>query len=82
MRTLSLFESERLSLPKAIELSVESLQHYGEIYKHWSISFSGGKDSTATVTLIAHLIETGQISRPESLTIPLCRHTSGTTSPA
>jgi DNA sulfur modification protein DndC len=69
MRTLSLFESERLSLPKAIELSVESLQHYGEIYKHWSISFSGGKDSTATVTLIAHLIETGQISRPESLTI-------------
>ena len=69
MRTPSLFESERLSLPKAIELSVESLRHYGEIYKHWSISFSGGKDSTATVTLIAHLIETGQIPRPESLTV-------------
>ena len=69
MRTLSLFESERLSLPRAIELSVESLRHYGEIYKHWSISFSGGKDSTATVTLIAHLIETGQIPRPESLTV-------------
>lgn len=69
MRTLSLFDGERLSLPKAIALSIESLQHYGSFYKHWAIAFSGGKDSSATVTLIANLIETGQIPRPESLTI-------------
>ncbi|MDX2244927.1 MAG: phosphoadenosine phosphosulfate reductase family protein [Leptolyngbyaceae cyanobacterium bins.302] len=69
MRTLSLFDEERLSLPKAIALSIESLQHYGSFYKHWAIAFSGGKDSSATVTLIANLIETGQIPRPESLTI-------------
>lgn len=69
MRTLSLFDEERLLLPKAIALSIESLQHYGSLYKHWAIAFSGGKDSSATVTLIANLIETGQISRPESLTI-------------
>jgi DNA sulfur modification protein DndC len=69
MRTLSLFDEERLSLPKAIALSIESLQHYGSFYQHWAIAFSGGKDSAATVTLIANLIEKGQIPRPASLTI-------------
>lgn len=68
-RTLSLFEEDRLTLPKSIELSVESLRHYGSFYKHWAIAFSGGKDSSATVTLIAHLIETGQVPKPESLTV-------------
>lgn len=69
MRTLSLFDEERLSLPKAIALSIESLQHYGSFYQHWAIAFSGGKDSSATVTLIANLIEKGQIPRPASLTV-------------
>jgi DNA sulfur modification protein DndC len=69
MRTLSLFEEERLTLPKSIELSAESLRHYGSFYKHWAIAFSGGKDSSATVTLVAHLLETGQVPMPESLTI-------------
>jgi DNA sulfur modification protein DndC len=69
LRTLSLFEADRLTLTKSIELSVESLLHYGSLYKHWAIAFSGGKDSAATVTLVAHLIESGQIAKPESLTI-------------
>jgi DNA sulfur modification protein DndC len=69
LRTLSLFEAERLTLSKSIELSVESLLHYGSLYKHWAIAFSGGKDSAATVTLVAHLIEAGKIPKPESLTI-------------
>ena len=69
MRTLSLFEDERLSLSKSIELTVESLKSYGEFYRHWAIAFSGGKDSTATVTLIAHLLETGRIPKPESITV-------------
>lgn len=38
MRTLSLFDEERLSLPKAIALSIESLQHYGSFYQHWAIA--------------------------------------------
>lgn len=69
MRTLSLFEEDRLTLPKSVELSAESLSKYGEFYKHWAIAFSGGKDSTATVTLVAHLLETGRISKPESITV-------------
>ncbi|MGJ3250639.1 MAG: phosphoadenosine phosphosulfate reductase family protein [Elainellaceae cyanobacterium] len=45
------------------------MSKYGEFYKHWAIAFSGGKDSTATVTLVAHLLETGRIPRPESITV-------------
>ncbi len=69
MRTPSLFEEDRLTLSASIELSAESLSHYGASYKHWAVAFSGGKDSSATVTLIAHLIETGRIPAPESLTV-------------
>lgn len=69
MRTLSLFENDRLSLDRSIELSAESLRHYGSLYKHWAIAFSGGKDSSATVTLVADLIERGLVPRPESVTV-------------
>lgn len=69
MRTLSLFENDRLSLDRSIELSAESLRHYGSLYKHWAIAFSGGKDSSATVTLVADLVERGLVPRPESVTV-------------
>jgi DNA sulfur modification protein DndC len=69
LRTPSLFEEDRLTLSKSIDLSAESLSHYGALYKHWAIAFSGGKDSSATVTLVLHLIETGRIPKPESLTV-------------
>jgi DNA sulfur modification protein DndC len=69
MRTLSLFDNERLSLERSIELSAESLRHYGSLYQHWAIAFSGVKDSTATVTLVVDLIEKGQIPKPDSLTV-------------
>lgn len=58
-----------MTMEEAIELTVESLREYGERYRHWSIAYSGGKDSSATVTLIAHLIEKGRIPRPHSLTV-------------
>ena len=56
-------------LKEAMELTVQSLQAHATQYRHWAVAFSGGKDSSATVTLIAHLIETGQIPRPETLTV-------------
>lgn len=68
-KTISLWEDERLTLQGSIELTKQSLISYGQDYKHWICAFSGGKDSSATVTVIAHLIETGQIPKPESLTI-------------
>lgn len=65
----SLLEEYRLTLERSIELTTQSLNTYGPQYRHWAIAYSGGKDSTATVTLVAHLIETGQIPRPETLTV-------------
>ncbi|MEO1145810.1 MAG: phosphoadenosine phosphosulfate reductase family protein [Cyanobacteria bacterium J06638_22] len=69
MRNLSLFEDQRLTLEKAIALTEESLNHYGAQYKHWAIAFSGGKDSTATLTIILHLLAQGRIPQPETLTV-------------
>lgn len=68
-RTQHLFEDQRMTLDQAIELTVQSLRTYGERYKHWNIAYSGGKDSSATATLVAHLIKSKQIPAPESLTV-------------
>lgn len=69
MKTGNLFESERTVLRQAIDLTVASLCAYAKRYRHWAIAFSGGKDSSAVVTLVAHLIETGAIPSPASLTV-------------
>lgn len=68
-RQYSLFEDERLTLNGAIDLSVASLRAYGERYRHWSVAYSGGKDSTATVTFVAWAIREGLVPRPDSLTV-------------
>lgn len=65
----SLFADDRMQMKEAIDLTVASLSAYALRYRHWAIAFSGGKDSTATVTLIAHLIETERIPKPETLTV-------------
>jgi DNA sulfur modification protein DndC len=67
--TISLFEDQRSSIEQAIELTAESLRAYGARFPHWAIAYSGGKDSSATVTVIAWLIEQNIIPRPESLTV-------------
>lgn len=65
----NLWGVERMTMEHSIALTIESLQTYGSLYRHWACAFSGGKDSTATVTLVAYLIASGQIPAPESLTI-------------
>ncbi len=56
-------------LPDALELTAQSLNAYGALYDHWAIAFSGGKDSSATVAAVVHLIETGRVRAPQSLTV-------------
>lgn len=68
-RQYSLFEDDRLNLDGAIELSLASLREYGSQYRHWSVAYSGGKDSSATITFIAWAIKNGHVPAPESLTI-------------
>jgi DNA sulfur modification protein DndC len=66
---LSFFDADRLRLEGAIDISLGSLREYGQRYKHWAIAFSGGKDSTATVALVAWAVISGEVEAPSSLTI-------------
>jgi DNA sulfur modification protein DndC len=66
----TLFSGEkRLVYDQAVELTLQSLLAYGYSHDHWGIAWSGGKDSSATLTLIVHLINTGQLPPPKSLTV-------------
>lgn len=68
-RSPSLFEADRLSLADSLDLTAASLQAHAGDYRHWAIAYSGGKDSTATVTVVMRLIAEGRVPAPESLTV-------------
>lgn len=61
--------AQRLQMNESIELTIQSLQAYGPTHEHWAIAWSGGKDSSATLTLIMYLIDTGKVPSPKSLTV-------------
>lgn len=66
----TLFEgSKRLVYDDALELTLQSMQAYGPEHEHWGIAWSGGKDSSATLTLIVHLIDVGRLAPPKSLSV-------------
>lgn len=68
-RQPTFWDSERKSLADSIELTAVSLNAYGADYDHWAIAFSGGKDSSALVAVVTHLIEQGKVKRPKTLTV-------------
>jgi DNA sulfur modification protein DndC len=68
-RQPSLFEGARMTLEDSISLSLSSLQAYGERYRHWALAYSGGKDSSVTVTFVAWAILNKLVPVPESLTV-------------
>jgi DNA sulfur modification protein DndC len=65
----SLFEGARTTLQDAIDYTVLSILAYAGNHRHWSIAYSGGKDSSATLAIILYLLDAGLIPAPESLTI-------------
>ena len=67
-RNLSFFEGQRLSMHDSIELTAQSLLAFGQ-HRHWAVAFSGGKDSTTAATVVYHLIESGRVPAPETLTV-------------
>ena len=66
---LSMFGGTTQSVDDALELTAESLRVYGSEFNHWAIAFSGGKDSSALVAAVVHLLETGRVPAPKSLTV-------------
>ena len=57
----------RLAYDEAVEFTLASLLSYGPHHEHWAVAWSGGKDSSATLTVLVHLIEVGRLPRPKVL---------------
>ncbi|WDZ97937.1 phosphoadenosine phosphosulfate reductase family protein [Herbaspirillum sp. WKF16] len=69
-RDLSLFETgARLQMSESIDLTIQSLLAYGPEHDHWVVAWSGGKDSSATLTLLTWLIDSGKVPAPQRLTV-------------
>lgn len=58
------FDDHRMSWEQALEFTADSLRTYGAGHPHWCIAWSGGKDSTAVLTVALYLISTGLVDRP------------------
>lgn len=69
MTALTLWDNQRMTLEEAISTSVASLNAYAARYDHWSIAYSGGKDSSATVSFVMWAIKNGLVERPKTLTV-------------
>lgn len=65
----TLFSEQRMGFDEALDLTASSLNAYAPRYHHWAIAYSGGKDSSATLTAVLHLIDTGKVKAPSSLTV-------------
>lgn len=53
----------------SIAQTVTSLNAFGAGHRHWAIGFSGGKDSGTVASLVPHLIRSGKVPKPETLTV-------------
>lgn len=60
---------QRLQMTESIELTIQSLQAYLPDHPDVGIAWSGGKDSSATLTMFLWLLEAGKIPRPRSVTV-------------
>lgn len=54
---------------EGVELTLQSLKAYWDQHQHFAVAWSGGKDSTALLTLLVHLIDSGQLPQPKLLYI-------------
>jgi DNA sulfur modification protein DndC len=57
----------RMVHEEAVELTLQSLRGYWPLHSHVAVAWSGGKDSTATLTLLIHMIDAGELPQPDRL---------------
>lgn len=69
MNQPTFFDDQRSTLRDALDMTAHSLNTYIERYAHVAVAFSGGKDSTAALTTLCHLLDTGRVAPPKTLTI-------------
>jgi DNA sulfur modification protein DndC len=65
----TLFDKYRMTLPDAIHTSIASLNAYAANYNAWSIAYSGGKDSSTTVSFVLWAIKNGYVQQPDHLIV-------------
>jgi DNA sulfur modification protein DndC len=65
----TLFDSQRLTLEESMSMTADTLNAFGQGYDDWLFAWSGGKDSTCCLTLALHLIESGLVQAPKSITV-------------
>ena len=46
MSQQALWGDQRIQMTESIDLTISSLQAYGERFEHWGLAWSGGKDSS------------------------------------
>lgn len=68
-KQLNFFSANRSTFHEQEQLTIRSMTAYGERFDHWVFAWSGGKDSTALVTYVIYLIESGQIKAPKKITV-------------
>lgn len=68
-KQFNMFDAQRITFNEQEQLTIQSMKAYGPRFKHWAMCWSGGKDSTALVTYVIYLIESGQIDAPKTITI-------------
>lgn len=59
----------RLVYDDAVQMTLQSMQAYGPSHDHWVFAFSGGKDSTATLTVVLHLLQAGRLQPPKTISV-------------
>ncbi|NBT33159.1 MAG: phosphoadenosine phosphosulfate reductase, partial [Rhodobacteraceae bacterium] len=64
----SLF-GRRMQMDESIQESIDSLNAYIPLHDTISVAWSGGKDSTATLTFLVWAISTGKVPRPKRLIV-------------
>lgn len=60
---MSVFDVQK----EGVELTLQSLRAYWPQHNHFAIAWSGGKDSTALLTMVIHFIDAGLLPQPECL---------------
>lgn len=56
MRQADLFATPKMQMNESLDLMAWNLATYGSRYDHWVVAYSGGKDSSATVTITLWLV--------------------------
>lgn len=68
--TATLFDNTpRLNMRDSIRITQETLCQYRERFDRWQVSWSGGKDSTATLTVLLWMIESGMVPAPTEMRV-------------